>query len=276
MMDQAILHDLQNRARKMRQDCTNMFYKWGHGHFGGSFSHVEIIAVLYFHIMNINPGDPMWPDRDRFILSKGHGAATLYSALAQKGFFPESWMEQYGDLCANLNTHPSMGRVPGVDLSTGSLGHGLPVGAGMAYAAKMNGRGYNTFVLMGDGESGEGMIWETAMAAPHYKLDNLIAIVDRNRLCIAGDTEDFLPLEPFAEKWRSFNWDVYEVDGHDIGALAEILERITADKNGRPKALIANTVKGKGVFFMENDCKWHAGKVNEALYGEIMKQLESN
>jgi len=250
-----------------------MFYKWGSGHFGGCFSHVELLALLYLEILNVDPQNPDWEGRDRFILSKGHGAASCYSVLAQRGFFPAEWLGQYGELLANLNAHPSMHRVPGVDMSTGSLGHGLPVGAGMALAAKLDHKSYRTFVLMGDGECGEGMIWETAMAAPLYKLDNLIAIVDRNRLCIAGDTEDFLPLEPFEEKWEKFNWEVFSVDGHDFQALFAAFTSALQNQNGKPKVLIANTVKGKGVSFMENDPKWHAHKVDDAWYAKIMDEL---
>ena len=276
MLDQKTLQRLKEHALVMRKDCVNMFHKWGHGHFGGSFSCVEIIALLYFQIMNVDPSNPGWPDRDRFILSKGHGAATYYSALSQKGFFPASWLEHYGDLCANLNTHPCMHRVRGLDLSTGSLGHGLPVGAGMALAAKLDEKSYRTFVLMGDGECGEGMIWETAMLAPLYKLDNLIAIVDRNRLCIAGDTECFLPLEPFASKWESCNWEVYEADGHDFDALSTAFEKALTNKNGMPKVIIADTVKGKGVSMMENDPKWHAHKIDDTMYAKIMDELTMN
>ncbi|MHB8061722.1 MAG: transketolase, partial [Ruminiclostridium sp.] len=179
----------------------------------------------------------------------------------------------YNELCANLNTHPSMGRVPGLDLSSGSLGHGLPVGLGMAYAAKMDGKDFRTFVLMGDGECHEGMIWEAAMAAPHFKLDNLIAIVDRNRLCIAGCTEDWLPLEPFEEKWCNFNWEVYSIDGHNLQELIDILDEIANKRNGRPKVIIANTVKGKGVSEMENNAAWHAHGIDEAMYKTIMQEL---
>lgn len=276
MLDQATMKDLKTHARIMRMDCTKMFKKWGHGHFGGSFSLVEIVAILYFRYLNVDPSRPNWEDRDRFIISKGHGAATLYSALSQKGFFPESWLGKYGDLCANLNTHPSMHRVPGLDLSSGSLGHGMPVGLGMAYAAKMDKKDYRTFVLLGDGECGEGMIWESALAAPHHKLDNLIVIVDRNRLCIAGDTECLLPLEPFKSKWESFNWDVLEADGHDFESLDAVFGKATTEMNGKPKVIIANTIKGKGVSFMENDPKWHSNKINDETYATIMSELESN
>ena len=264
---------LEEYARKMRVDCANMFWKWGHGHFGGCYSAAEIIAVLYFYVMNVRPDEPKWAERDRFILSKGHAAAIFFSALAQKGFIPRQWLEHYGELGANLNTHPSMDRVTGLDVSSGSLGHGLPVGTGMAYAAKMDGKDYMTYVLLGDGECHEGMIWEAAMQAGHYGLDNLVAIVDRNRLCIAGDTEQWMRLEPFADKWKAFNWDVYEVDGHNVQALAETFDRIRAEKNGRPKVIIANTVKGKGVSFMENDYTWHSNSIDQAMYDTIMTEL---
>jgi transketolase len=272
-MEQEKIKELEDRAKRVRRDVTNMFYKWGHGHFGGSFSAAEILVVLYFHALRVDPKDPGREDRDRFIMSKGHGAAALYSAMAQKGFFPETWLSEYGDLGANLNTHPSMDRVPGLDLSSGSLGHGLPVGVGMAYAAKMDGKEYNTYVLLGDGECHEGMIWEAAMAAPHFKLDNLIAIVDRNRMCIAGFTEDWLPLEPFESKWRDFNWEVYSMDGHDIAQLVATLDAIADKRNGRPKVIVANTVKGKGVKVMENDAAWHSHTVDETLYRSIMREL---
>jgi transketolase len=272
-MDKEKITELEAVSRQARKDITNMFYKWGHGHFGGSFSVVEILTALYFHALRVNPDDPAWAERDRFILSKGHAAAALYSVMSQRGFFPRDWLEHYNELCANLNTHPSMSRVPGLDLSSGSLGHGLPVGVGMAYAAKMNGQDFKVFVVLGDGECHEGMIWEAAMAAPHFKLDNLVAIVDRNWMCIAGYTENWLPLEPFAEKWRGFNWDVYCVDGHDLSQLTDTFDEIADKLNGRPKVIIANTIKGKGVSTMENDASWHARGIDEAMYKTAMLEL---
>lgn len=274
MIEKEIFQDLKTHATRARKDIANMFYKWGHGHFGGAYSCVEILSELYFRVMRVDPQNPKWEDRDRFIMSKGHGAAALFTILAQRGFFPENWLAEYGDLSANLNTHPSMGRVPGLDFSSGSLGHGLPAGMGMAYAAKMDGKDFRTFVLLGDGECDEGMIWEAALAAPHYKLDNLVAIVDRNRLFIAGNTEDCLPLEPFREKWESFRWEVFEADGHDFESLSEAFDAALASKNGKPKVLIANTVKGKGVSFMENNYKWHAGKCDAEIHESIIKELD--
>jgi transketolase len=263
--------ELVDVAKRIRIDVTKMFYKWGHGHFGGSFSAAEILAVLFFHSMNVNPSEPEWEDRDRFVMSKGHAAASLFSAMAQKGYFPREWLDQYGDLGAALNTHPSKGRVTGLDFSSGSLGHGLPAGLGMAWAAKAHHKDYKTYVLLGDGECHEGMIWEAALGAPAYELDNLIAVVDRNRMCIAGFTEDWMPLEPFENKWRAFNWDVYIADGHDVEDLAVVLDAAVGKKNGKPKVIIANTVKGKGVPVMENDKSWHSHVISDELYKKVMR-----
>jgi transketolase len=271
-MDQKNIDELKGIAKRIRIDVTKMFHKWGHGHFGGSFSAAEILAVLFFHALKVDPARPEWEDRDRFVMSKGHAAASLFSVMAQKGYFPAEWLSQYGDLGAALNTHPSKGRVTGLDFSSGSLGHGLPAGLGMAWAAKAHGKDYVTYVLLGDGECHEGMIWEAALGGPAYRLDNLIAVVDRNRMCIAGFTEDWVPLEPFESKWRSFNWDVYEVDGHEVGELAGALDAARGNKNGKPKVIIANTVKGKGVPAMENDKSWHAHAISDELYEELMRK----
>jgi transketolase len=271
-MDQKQISELNDISKQIRIDVTKMFYKWGHGHFGGSFSAVEILAVLFFHAMNVDPKNPEWDDRDRFVMSKGHAAASLFGAMAQKGYFPRTWLDEYGDLGASLNTHPSKNRVTGLDFSSGSLGHGLPAGLGMAWAAKAHKKDYNTYVLLGDGECHEGMIWEAALGGPAYGLDNLIAIVDRNRMCIAGFTEEWLPLEPFESKWRAFNWDVFVADGHDVADLATVLDAASNKKNGRPKVVIANTIKGKGVPVMENDKGWHAHAISDELYKELMEK----
>jgi transketolase len=271
-MNKNNIDELNGIAKRIRIDVTKMFHKWGHGHFGGSFSAAEILAVLFFHSLNVDASRPEWDDRDRFVMSKGHAAASLFSAMAQKGFFPREWLDGYGDLGAALNTHPSKSRVTGLDFSSGSLGHGLPAGLGMAWAAKAHKKEYLTYVLLGDGECNEGMIWEAALGAFAYKLDNLIAVVDRNHMCIAGFTEDWIPLEPFGSKWRSFNWDVYEVDGHDVGELADALDVAGKNKNGRPKVIIANTVKGKGAPVMENDKGWHAHAISDELYAELMRK----
>ena len=259
-------------AKQIRIDVTKMFKKWGYGHFGASFSCAEILSVLFFHAMNVKPQDPEWVDRDRFILSKGHAAASLFSVMSQKGYFPADWMEHYGELNASLNTHPSKGRVPGLDFSSGSLGHGLPAALGMAWSAKYHKQDYFTYVLVGDGECHEGMIWEAALGGPAYKLDNIIVVVDRNRLCIAGNTEDWVPLEPFEEKWRSFNWDVYSIDGHDVKELVKVFDAAKSNKSGKPKVIIANTVKGKGVAVMENNKSWHSHIISDELFEELMEK----
>jgi transketolase len=271
-MNQERIIELNNIAKQMRIDVTKMFHKWGHGHFGGSFSAVEILTVLFFHAMDVNPKSPEWEDRDRFVMSKGHAAASLFSAMAQKGYFPREWLGRYGELGAELNTHPSKGRVTGLDFSSGSLGHGLPAGLGMAWAAKAHNKSYKTYVLLGDGECHEGMIWEAALGGGAYMLDNLIAVVDRNRMCIAGFTEDWVPLEPFGDKWRSFGWDVYAADGHDVESLASAIDAAKTSINGKPKVVIADTVKGKGVPEMENNKGWHAHAISDELYGELMKE----
>lgn len=275
MISKETVKELEEHARRIRIDSVTMYHHAGYGHFGGSMSCADIIALLYFKILNIDPQKPDLPDRDRFIISKGHSCSSLYSALNARGFFPREWIDTYGELCAHLNTHPSMDRVTGLDISSGSLGLGLSVGVGMALAAKLNKKSYKTFVLLGDGECNEGMIWEAAMAAPHYKLDNLIAIIDRNYLCVTGNTEDVLPLEPFAQKWRSFGWDVMDVNGHDFISMDIGFDWALYTKNNKPKVIIAHTVKGKGISFMENDCRFHSASISDKQFNEILKELKN-
>lgn len=268
--------ELYARSRQIRIDCTDMFHNSHTGHFGGSFSCAEIVATLYFEILNVDPANPAWLDRDRFIISKGHGAPAVYSALQQRGFFPRAYIDEYETLCANLSTHPNMHKIPGIDVSSGSLGHGLSIGVGMALAARKDAKDYYTYVLLGDGECNEGMIWEGAMAASHLKLDNLVVIVDRNHLCVSGNTEQVMGLEPFADKWRDFGFDVYPVDGHDVSALRQVFIRAKKEKNGRPKCIMAETVKGKGVSFMEGNCSWHGAHFDDADYERIMAELKGD
>jgi transketolase len=265
--------ELRNKIKRIRIDIANMFHRASSGHFGGSFSVAEIVGTLYFRFLRVDSNNPKWEDRDRFIISKGHGAPAVFSVLHQLGFFPAQYLEEYETLGANLNTHPNMLKVPGIDLSTGSLGHGLSVGVGMALAARKDGKKYNTYVVIGDGECNEGMIWEAAMAAGHFGLDNLIVIVDRNGLCVSGPTEQVMRLEPFKAKWLAFNFNVSEVDGHNITALTNTFEEVSFNRNGKPTCVIANTVKGKGVSFMENEKSWHGKHINDEIYEEIMKEL---
>jgi len=266
---------LKEKIRQIRLDVAAMFFSSGHGHFGGSFSCAEIVGTLYFRFLNVDPDNPGWEDRDRFIISKGHGSPSVYSALCQLGFFPRKYIEDYEKLNANLNTHPNMHHVPGIDLSTGSLGHGLSVGAGMAMSARLHNKSYRTYVVVGDGELHEGMIWEAAMCAGHFKLDNLFLIVDRNGLCVSGTTEQVMRLEPLREKWQDFGWDVYEVGGHDTVALSLAIQSAHISRSGRPKCIIADTVKGKGVSFMENEKGWHGRVVNSEQYEQIVRELKA-
>ena len=228
----------------------------GCGHPGGAFSSIDIMTALYFETLRIEPSDPQWSDRDRFILSKGHSSIGLYTILHLRGFIERETLLTFRQDNSLLCGHPDMHKVPGVEMSTGSLGHGLSVGTGLAIAGKMDGRDYRVFVLMGDGETQEGSVWEAAMAASHYGLDNLIGIVDRNRLQIDGFTEEVMSLEPYRMKWEAFGWAVREIDGHDFSNICGALNGAPFEK-GRPSLILAHTTKGKGISFMENQPEWH-------------------
>lgn len=267
-----LLQQIADSALKIRRHIVNMFTVAGHGHFGGSLSCTDIIAALYFGgVMKVDPANPGWPDRDRLIISKGHGAPAVYGALVEKGFCPECWIDEYETLGANFSTHPNMHMVPGLDISAGSLGHGLSIGVGMALAGKMDKKDYKTYVILGDGELAEGSIWEAAMAANKYKLDNLVAFIDRNYLCVGGSTETVMPLDPLADKWRAFGWTVQEIDGHDLAAI--LAACAAAGSDGRPAAIIANTVKGCGVSFMAGKREWHGHAISEEEYRKAMAEL---
>ncbi|XWX64110.1 transketolase [Desulfitobacterium sp. AusDCA] len=258
--------DLKRKANQIRQDIITMLVSAKSGHPGGSLSATDIVAALYFHEMKVKAEDPQWADRDRFVLSKGHAAPVLYAALAEKGFFPKEELLGLRHTGRMLQGHPDMKRIPGVDMSTGSLGQGLSAANGMALAGKLNKKDYRVYVLMGDGEMGEGQIWEAAMAAAHYKLDNVTAILDNNGLQIDGPTEQVMSTSPLLDKWKAFGWHVVEVDGHDIESLLAAFEEAKATK-GKPTLLLAKTIKGKGVSFMENQVGWH-GNAPSAEQGE--------
>lgn len=265
---------LTEMARMNRLDVASMFMAAGNGHFGSCYSCTEIVTVLYFAVMRVDAAQPDWPDRDRFILSKGHAAPTLYSALIRRGFLPESWIKEYETAVgARLMTHPSRRYQPGVDASQGALGHGLSMACGMALAAKIDGKDYRVYALLGDGELHEGSVWEAAAFAPKYQLDNLVAIVDRNGLCVDGRAEDVLPLEPLAERWATFGWQVVEVDGHDTAALCKALDIPRQTGSGRPRVIIAHTIKGKGVSFMEDVRSWHSDVITPAQYDRVQAEL---
>jgi transketolase len=243
-------------AGQMRHEIVEMLATAGGGHFGGSLSVVEILVTLYGAVMRLDPTNPDWPDRDRLILSKGHACAALCPVLAHYGFLDAALLPTFNKLDSPLGMHPDMHKIPGCDMSTGSLGHGLAVGVGMALAGRADKRDYRVYVVLGDGECNEGTVWEAAMAASHFKLDNLIAIVDRNHVSLDGTTEDIMSLEPFAERWRSFGWEVIELDGHDFQQIYQAIQQAQSVRS-RPTVLIADTVKGKGVSFMEGKHEYH-------------------
>lgn len=257
-MEQVRVQELESIACRARKLIVDMLICAGCGHPGGALSSIDLMTALYFHIMEVNPLNPQWDGRDWFILSKGHSSIGLYAVLHLKGFIDEQTLLTFRQDNSSLCGHPDMRKVPGVEMSTGSLGHGLSVGAGVAFAAKSDGKKHRTFVLMGDGETQEGSIWEAALFANHHKLDNLVGIVDRNMLQIDGSTEDILALEPYKAKWEAFGWHVVEIDGHDYSQIVGSLGRAPFGA-GKPTLVLANTVKGKGISFMEHNVAWHGG-----------------
>ena len=255
---------LQDIARELRLTVIDVMAWSGGAHVGGSLSIIDILTILYFKYLDVNPADPQWDERDRFVLSKGHAAAGLIPVLAKRGFFPEETLKTFNHFGSPFAMHPDSNKVIGCDASAGSLGHGLSMAVGMALGARQRKMPWKTVCLMGDGECCEGSIWEAAMSAPHFKLGNLIGIVDRNRYMIDGETEDVMPLEPFADKWRAFGWDVVEVDGHDFDQLDEALSKAWAATDV-PVLILAHTIKGKGVDFMENNVVYHYASADSEL-----------
>lgn len=265
------IQELQKKAVERRMDLIQIIYEAKTGHTGGALSSLDILVTLYYEIMNIDPKNPKWDDRDRFILSKGHSVEGYYAILADLGFFPKEELKTFSRYKSRLIGHPTV-KVPGIEMNTGALGHGLSAAIGMALAGRMDGKAYKVYVLMGDGEQAEGSVWEAAMAAGHYHLDNLIAIVDRNRLQISGSTENVMHLEPFADKWQAFGWEVSEVAGNDIPSLVDIFRKLPTVP-GKPHLVIANTTKGKGISFMENIPKWHHGVPSEEQMEQALNEL---
>jgi len=262
------------RANWMRQRLLKMIVDAGQGHPGGDLSASDIVACLYFDILRIDSANPSAPDRDRFILSKGHCTGALYTALAGAGFFPEAELDTYLKPESRLNGHPNRVYLPGVETNTGPLGHGFPVGVGVAVAGQIDRAGYRVFVLTGDGELQEGSMWEAAMFAGHRKLGNLTVIVDRNRLQQGARTEETNALEPLADKWRAFGWDVVELDGHDVIALLKAFDA-AAQPRDKPRVLIANTFKGNGVSYMRDQAGWHHGVPNADQLAQAIAELEA-
>lgn len=253
---QQTLSKLERQARVLRRHVIQMLGEAGSGHPGGSLSAADIMTVLYWHEMNVDPARPDWPDRDRLVLSKGHAAPILYACLAEKGFFPADDLKRLRKLGSHLQGHPDSTKTPGVEVPTGSLGQGLSMANGMALAAKMDNKDYRVYVLLGDGELEEGMVWEAVMTSAHYGLDNLVAIVDNNSLQIDGDVREVMGIGNLAQRFRSFGWGALEIDGHDYSQIITAL-RMARGTKGRPTVIVAQTVKGKGVSFMENQVGWH-------------------
>jgi len=269
----AELGELQRRACALRRHIIRMIHSSGTaGHYGGSLSCVEILACLFFRHMKHRPGDPGWAGRDRFVLSKGHAAPALYAALAEAGYFPVEELQRFKRFGSMLQGHPDRLLTPGVEMSTGSLGQGLSAALGMALAARLDGLGSRVYVLLGDGELDEGSVWEAAMAAAHHRVDNLTAFLDRNLLQVSGPTEASMRLEPLADKWRAFGWEVLEVDGHDPQAILGALE-LSVGVKGRPSMIIARTVKGKGIPALEGKTGVHSCTLTEEQFGEAMAGL---
>jgi transketolase len=255
---QQLLERLKERADWVRLESIRLIAIAKSGHYSSTFSCAEILAVLYYHALRVDPANPDWPDRDRFVMSKGHAAVGLYPILADLGFYPMSDLDDYTRVGSLFADHPQIS-IPGCDFGSGSLGHGLSVCAGMALAARIQGRGYRAHCMLGDAELNEGQIWEAAMTASHHRLGNLVAVVDRNGMGLDGFTEEVMGIEPQAEKWRAFGWNVIELDGHDVGALADAYDALPAPETETPTVIIAHTIKGKGVSWMEHSRVWHLG-----------------
>jgi transketolase len=253
------VEDLRWRAEWIRLQTIELVEIAGSGHYTSVFSCAELLAALYYRALRLDPANPQHPDRDRFLLGKGHVAVGLYPCLADLGFFPVEWLDTYTRLGSPLGDHPDMRKVPGIDFSSGSIGHNLSVGMGMAYAGRLDGRDYRTVVLLGDGELHEGQVWEAAMSAAHFRLGNLVAIVDLNGLTLDGATSETMAIEPVAAKFQAFGWNTHELDGHDMTQVVAALDALPAVDADIPTCLLAKTEKGRGVPFMEGSRDWHLG-----------------
>ena len=264
--------NLQAKTFELRKDVLTMIYRAKTGHIGGDFSVMDILATLYYKQMNLSPENVDSPDRDRFVLSKGHSVEALYAILADRGFFPKSDLDTYSQYGSKYIGHPN-NKINGIEMNSGSLGHGLPVSIGMALAGRMDKRSYRVYTVMGDGELAEGSVWEGAMAAGHYKLDNLCAVVDRNRLQISGNTETVMAHDPLGARFAAFGWNVLSASGNDVSAMNAAFELAKKTK-GKPTVIIAETTKGFGVSFMENQAGWHNRVPTEEEYKQGMEELE--
>ena len=267
------IQELQKKAIEIRKGIINAVYYGKSGHPGGSLSIADILTVLYFNELNIDEKNPKWEERDRLVLSKGHCSPALYSCLANRGFFDVEKLKTFRNIDSNLQGHPDMNKVPGVDMTTGSLGQGLSSANGMAIAGKMDKKDYRVYCILGDGEIEEGQVWEAAMASNKYKLDNLCVIIDNNNLQIDGTIEEVMSSYPIDEKFRSFGFEIIKIDGHDIEEIKKAFE-VAKNIKGKPTCIIAKTVKGKGISYMENQVGWHGKAPNEEQYKEAIAELE--
>jgi transketolase len=271
MVQREEVYRLEHTAARMRRRLLEVVYHAKAGHIGGGLSALNMLTALYFHTLKIDPRHPGMENRDRFIMSKGHCVEALYCVLEERGFITPELLDTYGTYKSPLAGHPTV-KVPGIEVNTGALGHGLSIGVGLAIAAKMDKKAYRTFVLMGDGEQGEGSIYEAAMAGSHYKLDNLVAIIDRNGLQISDKTENVMSLEPVAGRWGAFGWEVIEVNGDDMECIVDALDRIDF-QNRKPHLVLSKTTKGKGFSCMENVLKWHHGVPTEKEYRKCLEEI---
>ena len=267
------IYKLEGLAKKIRKDILELIYQTKSPHIGSCFSMVELLVALYFKILRINPKNPQDPNRDRFLLSKGHGAPALYPVLAERGFIKKETLEGFARDGGTLEQHPTRNVSQGIEISSGSLGHGLALGCGMALAGKYDKKDYRVFVYLSDGEMEEGSTWESILFASHHQLDNLVAIVDKNKFQALGKTSEILNTDPLPRKWQSFGWEVKEIDGHNLKEIIFTLEKIPFQLE-KPSCLIAQTIKGRGVSFMENNGEWHDKYPNEEEYEEALKELK--
>ena len=269
-----LVERLRDRAKFVRLETVRLTRIAGAGHYTGTFSAAELFAALYYAELHYRPEEPDWPDRDRFVLSKGHAAIGLYPVLADVGFFDRKLLDDYTRLDSAFGDHPDMRKIPGVDFSSGSLGHGLSVAVGMALGARIHRRAFRVYCLTGDGELDEGQVWEAAMAASQFQLGSLVAIIDRNHLSIDGNTEHIMRLEPLGARFESFGWRVHRIDGHDLDAILDVFNVLDTDPVAPPQLIIADTVKGRGVRRMEGDTQWHVGNLQGEDYDDVIAEIE--
>ena len=276
MADEGLVERLRDEALQMRKNLLRLSYESGSLHLGGDLSLTDLMTVIFAHMLRVDPKRTDWDERDRFILSKGHGAGALYMAMANQGFFDtEEIFATYGELGSRFGMHPCRNHLPGVEMSTGSLGHGLSIAVGLALAARLRKKEHRVVTVVGDGECHEGSIWEGAMSAAHFKLGNLTAFIDKNGMSLDGFTREVMNVDPLDEKFSSFGWNVVNVDGHDIAALVGVVDGLPPVTADRPTVVIAHTVKGKGIGFMENNYKWHSGAVDAETLQRCYEELDA-